>query len=99
MPPSQQPDSNGKRRKYANGTNTASAVSFEAGGATALPALASASRGGVEKDTGYKWDKEEDAPGYSWTNSKAREETARSWAQVVDKDRRVGNKYGDVLLT
>lgn len=47
----------------------------------------------------YKWEREEDAPGYAWTNSKARDDFARVWAGVVDKERGIGNKYGDVLLT
>ena len=50
------------------------------------------------EEGGYQWDKEEDAPGYSWQNSKAREEAARAWQGVQEKDRRIGNKYGDVLL-
>jgi hypothetical protein len=55
-------------------------------------------KAGEEKDSGYKWEREEDGPGYSWMNTKAREEAQRAWVQVVEKDRRVGNKYGDVLL-
>ena len=54
-------------------------------------------KAGVEKDSGYTWDKEEDAPGYAWANTKAREEASRAWASVVEKDRKIGNKYGDVL--
>ena len=42
--------------------------------------------------------REEDAPGYTWMNQKAREEASRAWSQVVEKDRRIGNTYGDVLL-
>jgi hypothetical protein len=55
-------------------------------------------KSGVEKDSGYKWEREEDAPGYAWMNIKTSEEASRAWAQVVEKDRRIGNKYGDVLL-
>ena len=55
-------------------------------------------KAGVEKESGYSWEKEEDAPGYSWNNGKAREEAQRAWQGVLEKERRVGNKYGDVLL-
>jgi hypothetical protein len=54
-------------------------------------------KAGVEKESGYTWEKEEDAPGYAWANTKAREEAARAWATVAEKERKIGNKYGDVL--
>lgn len=59
---------------------------------------ATTEKSGVEKETGYKWEREEDAPGYAWLNPKAREEAARASTQVVERERRVGNRYGDVLL-
>ena len=54
---------------------------------------------GHDADTGYKWEREEDAPGWAWLNQKAREDHSKAWSQVVEKDRKIGNKYGDVLLS
>lgn len=39
----------------------------------------------VHQASGYRWDKEEDAPGYSWNGKKAMEEYNRSWDAIVDK--------------
>lgn len=55
-------------------------------------------KAGVDKDSGYTWEREEEAPGWSWQNTKARDEQNRAWANVLEKDRRIGNKYGDLLL-
>ena len=55
-------------------------------------------KAGADKGSGYKWEKEEDAPGWAWQNPKAREEYTRAWGQVVEKDRKIGTKYGDLLL-
>ncbi|KAF1357027.1 hypothetical protein BDV97DRAFT_23813 [Delphinella strobiligena] len=50
----------------------------------------------VHQPSGYSWTKPEDAPGYSWQNRKAQEEASRAWEQgIVNKDRSVGNRYGD----
>ena len=43
------------------------------------------------KPTGYTWDREEDAPGYSWKNKKAQEDYARSWDNIVGKDQMIGS--------
>jgi hypothetical protein len=84
MPPSANLNANGKR-SWGENSNAAPAAGVEGG------------KGGTEKESGYTWEKEEDAPGYSWANTKAREEAARAWGTVVDKERKIGNKYGDVL--
>ena len=42
----------------------------------------------VHPQTGYKWQKEEDAPGYKWKNKKALEEAARAWEMLVGKERK-----------
>lgn len=55
-------------------------------------------KAGADKESGYKWEREEEAPGWAWNNQKAREDYSRAWAQVVEKDRKVGHKYGDMLL-
>ncbi|THY10726.1 hypothetical protein D6D01_09185 [Aureobasidium pullulans] len=43
----------------------------------------------------YQWTQAEDAPGYAWKNKKAQDECSRAWDTLVDKNRSIGNKYGD----
>ncbi|KIW06902.1 uncharacterized protein PV09_02572 [Verruconis gallopava] len=59
---------------------------------------ASADKKSEDNDGEYKWEREEDAPGFTWLNTKAKEDAQRAWAQVMEKERKIGNKYGDVLL-
>ena len=33
------------------------------------------------------------------SSGKTREDHSKAWSQVVEKDRKIGNKYGDVLLS
>ena len=46
---------------------------------------------------GYAWDREEDAPGYAWRNTKAQEEGQRALGQIVDLGMMVKGMYGDFL--
>ena len=87
MPPSANLNANGKRN-WENNNNGAKGDASTAQGAG----------GGVEKESGYRWEKEEDAPGFAWNNHKAREEAQRAWTGVVAQERQIGNRYGDVLL-
>ncbi|KAI5275676.1 hypothetical protein E4T47_01378 [Aureobasidium subglaciale] len=43
----------------------------------------------------YQYTKPEDAPGYAWKNKKAQDEFNRAWESLVDKNRVIGNRYGD----
>lgn len=45
----------------------------------------------------HPWDRDEEGPGWVWRNKKAQEESARSWDNIVDKDRMIKASYGDVL--
>jgi len=46
----------------------------------------------VYKSTGYRWSRDEDAPGYGWKNKKAIEDYHRALDQLVDKDNIIGRK-------
>ncbi|TID21467.1 Invertase 2 [Venturia nashicola] len=90
-------NANGKRKWATNGESASSNV-------TQGVALAQAQTGGstamiIDKDpnSGYTWTREEDAPGHSWNNQKAKDEASREFSRFVDKDRMIKNKYGDVL--
>jgi hypothetical protein len=89
MPPSATVNANGKRKWATNSTDSASQGI----------ALAQAQNGGsamiMGKDagSGYTWMREEDAPGYSWNNHKAKEEAGREFARFVDKDRMIKGKF------
>jgi len=50
----------------------------------------------IHQPTGYTWTRDEDAPGYSWRTKKAQEEMGRALEQIIDKDRIVGKRYGDI---
>lgn len=47
--------------------------------------------------SGYQWEKDEDAPGYAWKNKRAADDANRAWDTVVEKDKMIGTRYGDVL--
>ncbi|KAF2094855.1 hypothetical protein NA57DRAFT_45542 [Rhizodiscina lignyota] len=51
-----------------------------------------ASKVQVHKQSGYMWEREEDAPGYAWKNKKAQEDFHRSWENIVGKDHMIGSK-------
>lgn len=42
-----------------------------------------------DTETGYSWSKQEDAPGYEWKNTRAREEEARALDAIVDKGHQI----------
>lgn len=42
--------------------------------------------------SGYQWTRDEDAPGYAWKSKKAREDAARAYENIVDKERSVAGK-------
>ena len=52
----------------------------------------------VHEPTGYQWVRPEDEPGYTWRNRKAQEEAMKALDQIVDKDKMIGARYGDLLL-
>ncbi|KAK6006510.1 hypothetical protein QM012_006920 [Aureobasidium pullulans] len=49
----------------------------------------------VKAAAAYHYTQPEDAPGYAWNNKKAQDDFNRAWDSLVDKNRRIGNKYGD----
>ncbi|KAF2739940.1 hypothetical protein EJ04DRAFT_572670 [Polyplosphaeria fusca] len=50
-----------------------------------------------DPETGYRWSKQEDQPGYEWKNQRAREEEARALENIVDKKDQIRTRYGDPL--
>ncbi|KAF2234636.1 hypothetical protein EV356DRAFT_515020 [Viridothelium virens] len=52
----------------------------------------------VHEPTGYQWIRQEEEPGYAWKNRKAQEEAMKMLDQVVDKERMIGAKFGDLLM-
>lgn len=96
--PPPNPNMAGNEELNANGKR-----SFEV--ATGSPTSAGAtstsgSKGNKPKNkhhAGYTWDKEEDAPGYAWSNEKAQNEAARALSQIFDLDLQIKGRYGDVL--
>jgi hypothetical protein len=112
MPPSQNLNANGKRSWKDNGqsgqTQSSSGVGsslmdiLNDSGAGSSSSKAGKNNGPAQfhqdHSTGYTWQDEKDAPGYAWLNKQAREESQRAWNNIVDKDRVIKNRYGDVLL-
>ncbi|KAI4742872.1 hypothetical protein E4T50_06739 [Aureobasidium sp. EXF-12298] len=49
----------------------------------------------IRASTSYQYTQPEDAPGYAWKNKKAQDDFGRAWDSLVDKNRKIGNKYGD----
>jgi hypothetical protein len=93
MPPSDSINSNGKRIWESNANGGAAGK----GKASDIAASASGSNApviGRDPGSGYQWRKDEDAPGYVWGNSKAREDAAREFARFVDKDRMIKGEFG-----
>ncbi|KAG9186480.1 hypothetical protein G6011_09588 [Alternaria panax] len=64
-------------------------------------AATSSGTGGIgthqDAETGYRWSKQEDQPGFEWKNTRAREEEARALDSIVDKGNMVRLRYGDPL--
>jgi hypothetical protein len=48
---------------------------------------------GNKHSSGYAWDKDEDAPGYSWMNKKAQDDMARALSQIVDLDTQIKSMF------
>ncbi|KAL1607846.1 hypothetical protein SLS60_002784 [Paraconiothyrium brasiliense] len=68
--------------------------------ATAAPQGAGDKKSGpVQTDsvTGYRWSSAEDAPGYEWKSSRARDDEAKALDAVVDKGSMIKTRYGDPL--
>ncbi|KAI7195295.1 hypothetical protein KC363_g1659 [Hortaea werneckii] len=45
--------------------------------------------------SGYTWTREEDSPGFSWSNKKAMDEAQRAWDGLAHREAMVKNRYGD----
>lgn len=56
----------------------------------AQPALAGAH---ADPETGYSWSKQEEAPGFEWKNTRAREEESRALDQIVELGAQVKGMY------
>lgn len=69
----------------ANGKRTLDAATGVAGSS----ASSSKSKYIGQHPAGYAWDKEEDAPGYSWNNEKAQQDALRAMNQIVDTDQMI----------
>ncbi|KAL1619984.1 hypothetical protein SLS56_009857 [Neofusicoccum ribis] len=59
------------------------------GGKRAMP--------GVHAASGYRWEREAEAPGWGWKNKKAQEEWAKAEEGLVERERMVKARYGDPL--
>lgn len=88
-------NANGKRKWVTNGESAGSNVTQ--GLAQAQSGGSSAMIMGKDPNSGYTWTREEDAPGHSWNNQKAKDEASREFSRFVDKDRMIKDRYGDVL--
>ncbi|KAK8192787.1 hypothetical protein IWZ00DRAFT_265354 [Phyllosticta capitalensis] len=51
----------------------------------------------VHAASGYRWEREADAPGWAWKNKKAQEDWFKAEETFVDRDRMVKARYGDPL--
>lgn len=51
------------------------------------PAPSTSAEGHLRTDpeTGYRWSRQEDEPGWDWKNPRARDEGEKAWEQIVDK--------------
>ncbi|KAF2154610.1 hypothetical protein K461DRAFT_291536 [Myriangium duriaei CBS 260.36] len=49
----------------------------------------------VHEASGYTWSRQEDEPGWGWRNKRAVEDAERAWNGVLNKERKIGNRYGD----
>ena len=84
MPPAEVLNANGKR-------------TLDAATGTTTPGASSGSGKYLGRhEGGYAWDREEDAPGYAWRNTKAQEEGQRALGQIVNLGAMVKGMYGDI---
>ncbi|KAH7095872.1 hypothetical protein FB567DRAFT_513620 [Paraphoma chrysanthemicola] len=51
----------------------------------------------TDPETGYAWNRQEDAPGFEWKNTRAREEESRALDAIVDQGAQIKLRYGDPL--
>ena len=100
------PNSQSRGAQATAGNARAQAALEIVGGAGVLNGVGSATNlrsGGagpvkVDESTGYQWIRPEDEPGYAWKNRKAQEEAVKALDQIVDKEKMVGARYGDLLM-
>lgn len=52
---------------------------------------------GVHAASGYRWEREAEAPGWSWKNKKAQEDWIKAEEGLVERERMVKGRYGDPL--
>ncbi|KAK7511329.1 uncharacterized protein IWZ02DRAFT_440867 [Phyllosticta citriasiana] len=52
----------------------------------------------VHAASGYRWEREADAPGWAWKNKKAQEDWYKAEESFVERERMVRARYGDPLL-
>jgi len=50
-----------------------------------------------DPETGYRWSRAEDQPGFDWMNNRAREDEAKALDMILDLGRQIKTKYGDPL--
>lgn len=75
----------------ADGASANSGVARRASANTDAPKITHA-------PSGYTFEAEQDAPGYSWRNKKAQEEEVRAMESVIDFQSTVGGRYAEVAL-
>lgn len=90
-------NANGKRKWATNGESASSDVAQGVALAQAQAGGSIAMIMGRDPNSGYTWTREEDAPGHSWSNQKAKDEASREFSRFTDKDRMIKDRYGDVL--
>lgn len=100
------PTSHGRGLFSDSAVPTATPTQIQASGASSALnengkrtlAIGASSKGvQTHAQSGYRWERDEDAPGYAWKNKRAQEDAHRSWDNVLEKDKMIGNRYGDVL--
>ncbi|KAF2276263.1 uncharacterized protein EI97DRAFT_419217 [Westerdykella ornata] len=100
-PDSQEPSQRSHGQAFPFGAPESPAVKNENGKRIYAPSSGSAAprydKVQTDPETGYQWMRAEDQPGWEWMNSRAREEAARAWEQIVDKDLMIRGRYGDPL--
>ncbi|KAK8167093.1 hypothetical protein IWX90DRAFT_415426 [Phyllosticta citrichinensis] len=77
------------------GASSSSAAAGELGDAAANGAKVVAPS--VHAASGYRWEREADAPGWAWKNKKSQEDWYKAEESFVERDRMVKARYGDPL--
>ncbi|KAK8192215.1 hypothetical protein BKA81DRAFT_306479, partial [Phyllosticta paracitricarpa] len=86
--------------------NSQGAPGLGSGGGTAGPADATTINANgkravvpsVHAASGYRWEREADAPGWAWKNKKAQEDWYKAEESFVERERMIRARYGDPLL-